>query len=108
MVENDYAADIQKYTPSVDAASVAGLIKHLGIALKGKDSSLVACSKKSERDRIRDHFLKKKLALAIADADLDKAIADTCQRMAKDQDKQRVTFYYLLAEKYGKLGAFAK
>lgn len=107
MADHDYAADIRKYTPSVDAACVAGLVKHLGIALKGKDSSLVACSEKSERDRIRDHFLKKKLGLAHADADLDKVIAETCQKMAGDQDKQRVTFYYLLAEKYGKLGAFA-
>jgi hypothetical protein len=107
MVDHDYATDIQKYTQRVDAASVGGLVKHLGIALKGKDSALVACSEKSERDRIRDHFLKKKLGLTHADADLDKAIADTCQKMAKDQDKQRVTFYYLLAEKYGKLGAFA-
>ena len=108
MGEFDYAADIRKYTPSVAPASLAGLVKHLGIALKGKDSALVACSDKSERDRIRDHFLKKKLALAHADADLDQAIVDTCKRMAGDQDKQRVTFYYLLAEKYGKLGAFAK
>ncbi|MBX9589098.1 MAG: DUF2853 family protein [Hyphomonadaceae bacterium] len=107
MGEFDYANDVRKYTPSVDAASVAGLIKHLGIALKGKDSALVACSDKSERDRVRDHFLKKKLGLTQADADLDKAIFDICQRMHQDQDKQRVTFYYLLAEKYGKLGMFA-
>lgn len=107
MVELDYASDIRKYTPNVDAAFVAGIIQHLGIALKGRDSSLVACSEKGERDRIRDHFLKKKLGLAHADADLDKAIIDTCQKMAKDQDKPRVTFYYLLAEKFGKLGALA-
>jgi len=108
MVELDYASDIRKYTPNVDAAPIEGLIKHLGIALKGRDSALVACSEKSERDRIRDRFLKKKLGLAHADADLDKAITDICRKMAKDQDKQRVTFYYLLAEKYGKLGAFAQ
>jgi hypothetical protein len=30
------------------------------------------------------------------------------QQMAKDRDKRRVTFYYLLAEKYGKLAAFSK
>ena len=83
MDELDYATDIRKYTPNVDAASIEGLIKHLGIALKGRDSSLVACSEKSERDRIRDHFLKKKLALAHADADLDQAIIDICRKMAK-------------------------
>ena len=42
------------------------------------------------------------------DAELDEAIIEICQRMAKDRDKHRVTFYYLLAEKYGKLAAFSK
>jgi hypothetical protein len=31
---------------------------------------------------------------------------DVCQKMKADHDKPRVTFYYLLAEKYGKLAAF--
>ena len=76
--------------------------------LKGRDSSFVACSDSSERDRVREHFLKKKLGLAMPDAELDEAIIEICQRMAKDRDKHRVTFYYLLAEKYGKLAAFSK
>lgn len=107
MAEHDYAGDIRRYTPHVEEACVKAVMKHLGIALKGRDSSLVACTDKTERDRIRDHFLKKKLGLTHADAELDKSIVETCQRMAADQDKRRVTFYYLLAEKYGKLGEFA-
>jgi len=63
----------------------------------------VACHDKSERNRVRDHFLKTKLALAGSDADLDKAIMEVCEKMKADRDKSRVTFDYLLAEKYGKL-----
>jgi hypothetical protein len=65
----------------------------LGIALRGKDSSFVACTDKAERDLVRDHFLKKKLGLALDDPELDRGVADVCQRMHGDRDKPRVTFY---------------
>ena len=108
MLDVDHTKDLRKYTQTVDGKPVAGLVKHLGIALKGRDSSFVACSDSSERDRVREHFLNKKLGLTMPDAELDEAIVEICQRMAKDRDKHRVTFYYLLAEKYGKLAALSK
>lgn len=60
MLDVDHTKDLRKYTQDVDGKAVAGLVKHLGIALKSRDSSFVACSDKSERDRVREHFLKKK------------------------------------------------
>jgi len=39
------------------------------------------------------------------DATLDKFIADVCSAMKGDSKKSRVTFYYLLAEKVGKLAS---
>ncbi len=39
---------------------------------------------------------------------LDKMLMDVCQTMAKDHDKHRVTFYYLVAEKYGKFAALSR
>jgi Protein of unknown function (DUF2853) len=108
MAKHDYEADIKKYAANVDAKAIAGIVKHLGIAVKIDDASLVACSDKSERDRVRDSFLKKKLALTEPDAALDKAVQEICQTMHASHDKLRVTFYYLLAEKYGKLGLFTK
>jgi hypothetical protein len=107
MADQNYATDIAKYTSKVDDKAVAGIVKHLGIALKSKDASVVSCSDKGERDRVRDSFLKKKLALTDADKDLDKAVMDICQKMKDDNSKSRVTFYYLLAERYGKLGSLA-
>src|SRR5712692_2684809 len=106
IMAHDWAQDVKKYVPSPDDAAVKGIIKHCGIALQSKDASFVACTDKSERDRVRDSFLKKKLALTGTDADLDKAVMDVCQKMHADRDKSRVAFYYLLAEKFGKLTAF--
>lgn len=103
---HDWTKDLKKYVASPDDAAVKGIVKHCGIALQSKDASFVACNDKAERDRVRDHFLKKKLALSASDADLDKAVMEVCQKMHADRDKSRVAFYYLLAEKYGKLAAF--
>lgn len=98
-----YFDDIKRYQPNVNEKAVASIVKHLGIALKSADASLVSCSSKDELARVRESWLKKKLALTEDDAALDKAIADICTTMKGDNKKNRVTFYYLLAEKYGKL-----
>ena len=102
----EYLEDVKKYAPQTDEAAVAGIVKHCGIALRSRDASLVSCSDKAERDRVRDGFLKKKLALTQPDAELDKAVEGICQRMHAAHDKSRVTFYYLLAEQFGKLDLF--
>ncbi len=104
----NYVADVSKYTEDVNEAAVNGIVKYLGIALKSRDASLVACTDPVERDRIREGFLKKKLALEDSDADLDAAIQEICDEMKADRTKSRVTFYYLLAEEYGKLSLFVK
>lgn len=106
-MSKDYVADVKRYAAAADEKAIAGIVKHLGIALKSNDASLVACSSKDELARVRDSWLKKKLKLADDDAALDKAIKAVCEKMKADRDKQRVTFYYLLAEHYGKVSALA-
>ena len=101
----DHAGDVKKYAPAADQKHIDAIIKHLGIAMKGTDSQLVACSSKDELDRVRESWCKKKLALAHADADLDKSIHAICDKMKGDKSKSRVAFYYLLAEHHAKLGA---
>ncbi len=103
----EYVDDIKKYTSSINDQAVAGIVKHLGIALKSRDASVVSCSSKDELARVRDSWLKKKLALTQSDTELDRAIDEICDKMKDDKMKHRVTFYYLLAEKYGKLGELA-
>lgn len=103
----DYQDDIKRYQPALDEKAVAAIVKHLGIALKSADASLVSCSSKDELARVRESWLKKKLALTASDNDLDKAVADVCAKMKGDSKKQRVTFYYLLAEHFGKISVLA-
>src|SRR5262245_21174215 len=99
-MSHDWTADVKKYVATPDQAAISGIVRYCGIALQSRDASLVACNHKAERDRIRDHFLKKKLALSATDADLDKAVIEVCQKMHAERVKPRVAFYYLLAEKY--------
>jgi hypothetical protein len=102
----NWAADVKKYAANVDEIAVAGIVRFCGIALQQKDSSLVAFSDKKEVERVRDHFLKRKLGLTNADLDLDKAIMEVGETMKPGHSKNRVTAYYLLADRFGKLSAF--
>lgn len=102
----EYVDDIKRYASKVDDQAVAGIVKHLGIALRSKDASLVSCSSKDELARVRDSWLKKKLALDHDDKNLDDGIKEVCEMMKADKRKHRVTFYYLLADKFGKLAMF--
>lgn len=99
---------VKKYTQTVNEDAVAGIIRHLGIALRDKDASLVAATDPDELKRVRESWLKKKLALTESDEDLDKAIKDVMTTMKAERAKDRVVVYYLLAEKYGKLEDMAK
>ncbi|MGW5238454.1 DUF2853 family protein [Monashia sp. NPDC004114] len=102
----DWAADVKIYAPDADDAAIAGIVKHCGIALQKRDSSLVSFTDRSELDRVRESFMKKKLGLTDCDADLDAALADVGQTLKGDRTKNRVTVYYLLADKYNKLDLF--
>lgn len=105
---HDYASDVAKYTSNVDQAAVDGIARYCGIALQKRDSSFVAASDPGERKTVRENFLKKKLGLTQDDAALDASIKEVAEKMKGTRDKHRVTVYYLLAEKYGKLGNFHK
>ncbi|UIJ46599.1 DUF2853 family protein [Sphingomonas cannabina] len=102
----DWIADVRRYVANLDEAAVAGIIRYCGIALRNRDSSLVSFSDATETGRVRENFLKKKLALTDPDEELDRAIAAVGDRMKEDRTKNRVTVYYLLAEHFGKLGLF--
>ena len=98
---HDWTKDVKRYVADPDEAAIKGIVRYCGIALQSRDASLVACTDKAERDRVRDHFLKRKLVVDATDAGLDQAIMDICRKMHADRDKSRVTFYYLLAESGG-------
>ena len=97
-----YLADINKYDPDADVEVVKKIGKHLGWAMRDKDSSLVACDDPAERDRVRENWLFAKLGMTDAKK-ADALIAEVCQMMNAVRMKNRVTFYYLVAKKAGLL-----
>lgn len=100
-------ATLAKYTSSINDAALEGMAKTYALVMSNKDAQHVACGDDSEKETVRENFLKKKLGLSNADADLDAAIDGVCQTMKEDRFKSRLVFYYLLADKYNKLGVFA-
>lgn len=104
----DYLADVKNFASNVDEDAVAGIVRHLGIALRSRDASMVACTDPKELARIRDGYCRKKLALSESDDAVDASLQAICGKMKADKTKARVTFYYLLAEHYGKLELFHK
>ena len=103
----DWAADVKKYVSDPDAKAIAGIVHYCGIALHKRDSSLVSFGDKEEVERVRANFLKKKLGLTNPDSELDAALKAVADKMKADHTRNRVTVYYLLAEHFGKLSAFA-
>ena len=102
----DWAADVKKYVPDADDGVIAAIVRYCGIALQSRDASLVSFTDKTETDRVRENYCKKKLGLTHSDDELDAAIAAVGERMKQDPTRNRVTVYYLLAEHFGKLGLF--
>jgi aquaporin Z len=102
----DWAAHVRKYAANADDYAIAGIVRYLGIALRKRDSSLVAFTDKDEITLVRTNFLRKKLELPHSEAELNKAIADVGERMKGDRNKNRVTVYYLLADRFDKLSTF--
>jgi malonyl CoA-acyl carrier protein transacylase len=103
-----YVPDIKKYTAAVDEEAVAGIVTHLGIALRNRDASFVASTDPEELKRVRESWLKKKLGLKESDAALDGAIHSVMEKMKAVRMKERVTVYYLLAEHFRKLASLKK
>ncbi|MEL6825757.1 MAG: DUF2853 family protein [Pseudomonadota bacterium] len=103
-----YEDNIKKYAKGYNQAAAEKIVGHLGIALRNRDSSLVSCSDDTELQRVREKWCRGKLSLAHTNDQLDAAIGSVCEAL-KDEggNKSRVTFYYLLAEHFGKLDALA-
>ncbi len=92
----------EKLGIDADASLLDAVAKHLGVALLSDDASLVACGDDTERETIKEKFLKGKLGLTDSD-NLDEAIEKVCNDMGKSNpQKRRIAFYYLLAKHYRK------
>ena len=75
---------------------------YLGGNLFNKDNALVAYSDKSELDRIRENFVKKKLGIKDSDADIDAAIKKVGEKYGMSvRNKKRAVVYSCLMAHYG-------
>ncbi len=99
----DYAADVKTYDADASDETIMKIVKHLGIALRSRDASLVSCSDPAELNRVKEKWCGKKLGVT-GDA-ADAAVMAVCAAMKADRTKARVTFYYLVAKELGKLDA---
>ncbi|PRB00849.1 DUF2853 family protein [Microbacterium sp. MYb64] len=102
----DWAADVKIYRPNADEAAIEGLLRTYRLVMSSQDSAYVAFSDKDEVETVKTNFLQKKLGLTESDAALDAALDEVKETMKADRTKSRITVYYLLAEKFGKLGLF--
>lgn len=100
--------NIELYAENFDPVPARKIVEYLGKGvLSQRDASFVSCSDQAELDRVRENFCKKKLGLDLSDDEIDNILADVCKTMSAERNKSRVTFYYLTAEKTGKLETFS-
>jgi Protein of unknown function (DUF2853) len=93
--------DVKKFSSKASDMAVASIVKYCGKALKSRDSALVAVSDPAELRRIKVGFASRKLGLSAEAADA--GIKAVVAQMKGIRAKNRVTFYYLLAENTGTL-----
>lgn len=98
-----YYTNVKKYDSKAKRKTVENIVKYCGVALRSRDSSLVACSDEAELKRVADGFVTKKLEKDSGQMEL---VKDVCQEMKGDRFKSRVTFYYLAAKKARKMSLF--
>ena len=94
-----YQAESKKLNLGLSDEYIANVSKSLGPAIYRADTEIVACGDKSELDRIRNNFLKKKLGLEGTNAELDALIKKVCEKLGtSNRRKYRALFYALLAK----------
>lgn len=93
----DHLREVRRYDALADEEIVARIVKHLGIALRNRDSSLVSCGDDAERERVVEKWCIKKLG--IEDRERARRVVEiVCETMQRDRAKDRVAFYYLCAK----------
>ncbi|KAA6204894.1 MAG: DUF2853 family protein [Candidatus Tokpelaia sp.] len=93
--------DVKRYDSHPDMAAVEKLCKHLQAAMQNDDGKWVAVSDPEEVKRV-EQWAEKHLGAGKEKA--KHTVEAVAREMHNDHHKNRVTFYYLMAKKLGKLG----
>jgi len=103
-----YQAESKKLNLGLSDEYIASIAKSLGPAIYRADTEIVACGDKSELDRVRNNYLKKKLGLENPKEELDEMIQRVCVKLGtSNRRKFRALFYGLLAIEAGKESIYA-
>jgi len=103
-----YQEEAKKLNLGLSDEYIANISKSLGPAIYRADTEIVACGDKSELDRIRNNYLKKKLGLEEPNEVLDEMIKRVCEKLGtSNRRKYRALFYGLLAKEAGKESIYA-
>ena len=104
-----YTKDVENFNNGVcDVELLKKVAKGLGPSIYNNDSERVSCSDSEELSRVRENFLKKKLALKNSDDELNQSIKEVCEQLgSSNKNKFRATFYYLLVKKYSAEAVYA-
>ena len=101
-----HARKIGQHSLNVDERAVAAILRHLGI--NNTAGALAPNLEKEEVACVREGWLKGKLGLTGADRELDLSIVELFSRLPSALRSSRVIFYYLLAERHGRLASLAR
>jgi hypothetical protein len=103
-----YTEASQKLGLDIETDLIEKVTRSLGPSIYNQDAESVSCSSPDELARVRENFLKKKLALDESDETLDAAIREVCEKMgSSNRTKYRPLFYALLVKKFGKAQLYA-
>lgn len=99
-----YEAALKQLDPKADMDLLRKVTKGLGPSIYNNDSNKVACSQKSELERVVKNYCEKKLGVSAADG--DKAVKAACEKYT-ERAKHRPVFYYLVCVDLGKESVYA-
>ena len=99
-----YEAALKKIDSKADMDLLRKVTKGLGPSIYNNDSNKVACSQKSEMERLVKNFCVKKLGVDQAAG--EKAAAEVCAQYT-ERSKHRPVFYYLVVKNLGKESDYA-
>ena len=95
---SNYGTALDKVDVDNDKDLLRKVTKGLGPSIYNNDSNKVACSDKSELDRVVNNFVVKKLGKDKAEG--EKAVQAVCKKYV-DRAKHRAVFYYLVVKELG-------
>ena len=100
----NYEAALKKMDAKADMDLLRKVTKGLGPSIYNNDSNKVACSDKSELERMCTNYCEKKLGVSHEKG--MEAIQEVCSQYT-ERAKHRPVFYYLVCKKLGKESVYA-